>query len=591
MEDEDGEKRAKFFEDKKRERERQMKERKKRLDGSDSEGDEDSVKEGEQTQMGAYNSLTLLGTTTCNSPSQTKGTPETEHISSELNKIELNKSTNSPLRNEDSKLTNSREPQASKTNRSGLLTDDNDDIEIDYDLFDEEDSLTTLEHMQENSLDAHFDVGDDKGVPARTDNQEENQVDPSSVDTQEKNLIETKTETAAEEVIVKVEPGTRSQVITVDFFRRFLEAGLVRGKTPINQRDEREFIRVLKEQFNQALKSYKTPLNTYPFDEEVANSVFIALHTEERNRTQLFKHNEYSLQHIKQLLQYGDWQEELKKNIETEIISRLDVLDRPLKQFASIVQEAHKELKNELDSYNQERQLNLRQKTTKEGFLSDLWEESEMNASDSKIKMLMEDNDDLIKELKYKNRSLEESERLVRKLKKEKNEWQELYLQVAPGKRPAETVRFEPLNDKRSRRNEGGDPSRESSSVEVTSGSRRENSRWDRRPESPGPEIISKRRMSESVIEIWKVQCRKLKRYIPDKPHSGPKHPYPQGFNHATNISILLTAASNFKRLTEEFTTWEEKTAFIRTRELHRATQEKFHTNLHSNLRTNQESP
>ena len=33
MEDEDGEKRAKFFEDKKRERERQLKERKKRLDG------------------------------------------------------------------------------------------------------------------------------------------------------------------------------------------------------------------------------------------------------------------------------------------------------------------------------------------------------------------------------------------------------------------------------------------------------------------------------------------------------------------------------------------------------------------------------
>jgi hypothetical protein len=53
MEDEDGEKRAKFFEDKKRERERQLKERKKRLDGSDSEGegDEGSVKEGEQTQM------------------------------------------------------------------------------------------------------------------------------------------------------------------------------------------------------------------------------------------------------------------------------------------------------------------------------------------------------------------------------------------------------------------------------------------------------------------------------------------------------------------------------------------------------------
>jgi hypothetical protein len=141
----------------------------------------------------------------------------------------------------------------------------------------------------------------------------------------------------------------------VEFFRRFLEAGLVRGKTSINQREEREFIRVLKEKFNQALKPYKTSSNTYPFDEEVANSVFIALHTEERNRTQLFRHNEYSLQHIKQLIQYGDWQEELKRNIETEIISRLDVLDRPLKQFAGIVQEAHKDLKDKLDSYNQER--------------------------------------------------------------------------------------------------------------------------------------------------------------------------------------------------------------------------------------------
>ncbi len=37
MEDEDGEKRARFFEDKKKRRKRQMKERKKRLDESDSE--------------------------------------------------------------------------------------------------------------------------------------------------------------------------------------------------------------------------------------------------------------------------------------------------------------------------------------------------------------------------------------------------------------------------------------------------------------------------------------------------------------------------------------------------------------------------
>ncbi len=98
--------------------------------------------------------------------------------------------------------------------------------------------------------------------------------------------------------------------------------------------------------------------------------------------------------------------------------------------------------------------------------------------------------------------------------------------------------------------------------MEAGAGNHRERSRWDQRPESPGPEVMSKRRMSESVIDLWKAQCRKLKRYIPDKPHSGPRHPYPQGFNHGTNISVLLTAASNFKRLTEDFITWEEKTAF-----------------------------
>jgi hypothetical protein len=93
-------------------------------------------------------------------PIPKKGTPETEHISSELNKIELNKSTNSPLKNENNKLTDSRKPQVSTINRTCSLTDDNDDIEIDF-LSDEEDSLTNLEHMRENSLDAHFDVGAD----------------------------------------------------------------------------------------------------------------------------------------------------------------------------------------------------------------------------------------------------------------------------------------------------------------------------------------------------------------------------------------------------------------------------------------------
>jgi hypothetical protein len=229
--------------------------------------------------MGAYNTLTLLGTTTCTNPSQTKGTTETEQLSSELNKIELNKTTNSPLTSENIKQTDSIEQQVGALNRSSTPTDDDDDIDIDL-LSEEEDSLAHFEHMQENSLDAHFNVSTVEEGQARADNQEETPVGPASSLNQEKNPIVLKTEPASEEIIVKIEPEARSQVITADFFRRFLEAGLVRGKTPINQRDEREFIRVLKEQFSQALKPYKTPLNTYPFDEEVANSVFIALHTE-----------------------------------------------------------------------------------------------------------------------------------------------------------------------------------------------------------------------------------------------------------------------------------------------------------------------
>ncbi len=118
---------------------------------------------------------------------------------------------------------------------------------------------------------------------------------------------------------------------------------------------------------------------------------------------------------------------------------------------------------------------------------------------------------------------------------------------MAPGKRPAEAVGSNPLSDKRSRREEGGKQSSQSSSVEAGAGNHRERSRWDLKPGLPGQEIISKRRMSEMVIDLWKAQCRKLNRYIPDKPHSGPRHPYPQGFNHAINISVLLTAASNFK--------------------------------------------
>jgi hypothetical protein len=88
MGDEDGEKRARFFKDKKKKRERQLKERKKRLDGSDSEGKEDSEDRREETQLGAYDSLTPLGSTSCAPLTQTKGTPETEQIERELNKIQ-----------------------------------------------------------------------------------------------------------------------------------------------------------------------------------------------------------------------------------------------------------------------------------------------------------------------------------------------------------------------------------------------------------------------------------------------------------------------------------------------------------------------
>ena len=200
MGDEDGDKRQKYFEDRKRERERQLKEKKKLLDGSDSEVDKGDEKEGKQTQMGAYDTLTLLGTATCTNPSQTKGTTETEHLSSELNKIELNKTTNSPQTSENIKQTDSTEQQVGALNRSSTPTDDDDDIDIDL-LSEEEDSLAHFEHMQENSLDAHFNVGTDEEGQARADNQEETPVGPASSFTQEKNSIVPKTEPAEEDII------------------------------------------------------------------------------------------------------------------------------------------------------------------------------------------------------------------------------------------------------------------------------------------------------------------------------------------------------------------------------------------------------
>jgi hypothetical protein len=135
--------------------------------------------------------------------------------------------------------TDSSEPQVATSDQSSTLTDDNDEIDIDF-LYGEEDSLTNLEHMQENSLDAFLNVGVDEGLPARADNQEEYPVDSAPVVTQETNTITPKEEPVAEEIVVKVEPGSQSQVITAEFFRGFLKASLVRGKTPPHQSKKRK---------------------------------------------------------------------------------------------------------------------------------------------------------------------------------------------------------------------------------------------------------------------------------------------------------------------------------------------------------------
>jgi hypothetical protein len=116
MGDGDMEKREMFFKNKKKRRERQVKEKKKLLDGSDSEGNEDSEDGREDTQAGAYDSLTLLGSTSCAPLTQIKGTPDTDQIERELNKIELNNTTNSPLKNENINQTDSSEQQVSAFN-------------------------------------------------------------------------------------------------------------------------------------------------------------------------------------------------------------------------------------------------------------------------------------------------------------------------------------------------------------------------------------------------------------------------------------------------------------------------------------------
>jgi hypothetical protein len=238
--------------------------------------------------------------------------------------------------------------------------------------------------MQDGSLESCFNVGNN-------DNQTNEEAQPEEHSEREVNLKE---EPGAKDVEIKTEPGTQALVITADIYRKFLEQHTGFGKTPINAKDERDFHRILKTQFSQALAPYRTPLNTYPFDEEIANSVFIALHTEQRNRTHLFRHNEYQLQHIKHLLQNLTWQEDLRKNVESEILDRLTVIDRPLKDLAGIVERATGELKTKLDNYNKERERDHRQGTEQVGFLSSLCQESEMDSSDIKIRALEENNND-----------------------------------------------------------------------------------------------------------------------------------------------------------------------------------------------------
>jgi hypothetical protein len=211
--------------------------------------------------------------------------------------------------------------------------------------------------MQAGSLDTCFNVGNNDNQSTEG-LQSENQGELAG---------KLKEEPDTRDVDIKTEPGAQSLVITADIYRKFLDNSTGFGKTPINVRDERDFLRILKSQFNQALAPYKTPLITYPFDEEIANSVFIALYTEQRNRTHLFKHNEYQLQHIKHMLQNLAWQEDLRKNVESEILDRLTVLDRPLKEFAGVVERASSELKTKLDAYNQERERDHRQGIEQEG--------------------------------------------------------------------------------------------------------------------------------------------------------------------------------------------------------------------------------
>jgi hypothetical protein len=118
-----------------------------------------------------------------------------------------------------------------------------------------------ISHMQANSLFSCFNVGVDgtsSNKPDQSANQEEAPAETTSAATQQETLSEVKLEANTKEVLVKEEPGTRSQVITAEFYRKFIEASTGHGKPPLNPKDKIDYIRILKENFGKALEPYKT---------------------------------------------------------------------------------------------------------------------------------------------------------------------------------------------------------------------------------------------------------------------------------------------------------------------------------------------
>ncbi len=163
---------ATFFEDRKKERERQMKERKKQIDGSSSEESGDDGSGRDETRTGAYDSLTPFGTTTRTSPSQIKGNLEPEQIPIEIDRIELNNSNTSRenLNNSHGNLNTSQENTNSKRISTGELQGIPERspvfsgltgislVELDFSS-EEEGSLGSIAHMPEESLESCFNVG------------------------------------------------------------------------------------------------------------------------------------------------------------------------------------------------------------------------------------------------------------------------------------------------------------------------------------------------------------------------------------------------------------------------------------------------